>query len=127
MQILRQRTRKKQKEINSPSKIMFKIQKKRPFSICVQIQKENITPHTGNTGVYSIRTPAKSRETVNLNGITFSMQVDMGSDVTLIPKNFWQKVGKPKLRKSNRNLKQFDGSIIKTLESIEGHFDIKTF
>lgn len=70
-----------------------------------------------------MRTSAKNRETVKLNGITFAIQVDMGSDVTLMPRNFWEKMGKSKLRKSNLNLKQFDGSVIKTLGSFKGTFE----
>ena len=35
-------------------------------------------------------------------------------------------MGRPKLRKSNLNLKQFYGSVIKTLGSFEGIFVTKT-
>ena len=83
-------------------------------------------PFTENIEVYSKKKHAKSRETVKLNVIKFPMQVDTGRDVTLVPRNFWEKMGKPKLRKCNLNLKQFDGSVIKTLGSFEVIFEIKT-
>ena len=34
------------------------------------------------------------------------MQVDTGFDITLIPVNFWQDLGKPTLKKSALQLKQ---------------------
>ena len=43
------------------------------------------------------------------------MQVDTGSQVTIIPKNFWELMSKPKLQKCYLRLKQFDGTIIKVL------------
>ena len=62
---------------------------------------------------------------MKLNGIKFSMQIDIGSDVALIPWIFWGKMGKLKLRKSNFDLKEFNGSVIKTLGSFEGIFETK--
>ena len=38
------------------------------------------------------------------------MQIDKGSDVTLIPNNSWQEMGRPKLKRSYLKLRQFDGS-----------------
>ena len=46
-------------------------------------------------------TPTKTREKVKINGKYFHMQVDTGSDVTLIPVNLWQDLGKSRLKKSN--------------------------
>ena len=53
------------------------------------------------------------------------MQVDTGSDTTLIPVNFWQNLGKLKLQKSTLQLKQFDGTIIKILSTFKGTFETK--
>ena len=41
--------------------------------------------------------------------------MDTGSEVTLIPRNFWERIGKPTLGKSSLLLYQFDRSLIKTL------------
>ena len=53
------------------------------------------------------------------------MQVDTGSDITLIPVNLWQDLGKPKFKEPLLQLKQFDGTIIKTLDTFEGMFETK--
>ena len=53
------------------------------------------------------------------------MQVDSGSDITLIPVNFWQDLGKPRLKKSALQLKQFDGTIIKILCTFDSMFESK--
>ena len=53
------------------------------------------------------------------------MQVDTSSGITLISVNFWQDLGKPRLKKSILQLKQFDGTIIKTLGTFEGTFETK--
>ena len=50
---------------------------------------------------------------VKLNDESLKMQLDTGSDVTIIPRNFWQMLGRPKLNRCSLKLKQFDGSIIK--------------
>ena len=39
--------------------------------------------------------------------------MDTGSEVTLTPRNFWERIGKPTLRKTNLQLRLFDGSFIK--------------
>ena len=36
------------------------------------------------------------------------MQMDTGSEVTITQKNFWERIGKPTLRKSNLQLLQFE-------------------
>ena len=53
--------------------------------------------------IFTLSTPTKTREKVKING----------SDITLIPVNFWQNLGKLRLKKSTLQLKQFDGTIIK--------------
>lgn len=57
-----------------------------------------------------------------MNGVTLLMQVETGSDVTLIPRTFWERMRRPKLKKSNL---QFDGSVIKMLGCFEGTFETK--
>ena len=47
-----------------------------------------------NTEVYEIDTPTKTREKMKLNGIFLHMLLDTGSDVTLIPRNFCEKISK---------------------------------
>ena len=53
------------------------------------------------------------------------MQVDTGSDITLIPVNFWQDLGKLRLKKSALQLKQFNGTIIKTSGTFNSTFETK--
>ena len=53
------------------------------------------------------------------------MQLDMESDVTLILQNLWEKMGRLKLRKYNLYLKQFDGTVIKVMDTFEGTFESK--
>ena len=77
------------------------------------------------TGILTLNTPTKTREKVKINGKYFHTQVDTGSDITLIPVNFGQGLGKPRLKKSPLQLKQFDGIIIKTLGTFEGTFETK--
>ncbi|MEE4247258.1 MAG: retroviral-like aspartic protease family protein, partial [Kangiellaceae bacterium] len=56
-------------------------------------------------------------KSVLIEGHQLLMQLDSGSDASIIPRNFWQQLGEPKLRKCSRQLRQFDGSAIKTLGS----------
>ena len=53
------------------------------------------------------------------------MQMDTSREVTLIPKNFCKHNRKPTLQKSSLQLRQFDGSVIKTLEYFEGSSELK--
>ena len=48
------------------------------------------------------------------------MQMDTGSEVKLIPRNVWGRIGKATLRKSNLQLCQFHVSFIKTFGFFEG-------
>ena len=52
---------------------------------------------------------------VKIYNFSLNMQKDTGSKVTLMPKEFWERIGKPNLRKSSLQLRQFDGSIIKKI------------
>ena len=53
------------------------------------------------------------------------MQMDTCSEVTLIPKNFWECIRKPTLQKSKLLLHRFDGSVIKTLGHFEGSLELE--
>lgn len=75
-----------------------------------------------NTEVFEIKAQDKSREMVKLNRVTLLMQVDTGSDVTLIPRNFWERMGRPKLKKSNLQFKKFDA--LKTHLRQKNRFEI---
>ena len=75
--------------------------------------------------MFTINTPTKTGEKVKINGKHFHMQVDTGSGIALIPLNFCQDLGKPRLKKSALQIKQFDGTIIKTLGTFEGMFETK--
>ena len=52
---------------------------------------------------------------VKINNFDLDMQMDTGSEIMLIPRNLWERIGKPTLQKSSLLLCQFDGSVIKTL------------
>ena len=79
----------------------------------------------GGAEIFMLNMPTKTREKVKINGKYFHMKVDTGSDIILIPVNFWQDLGKPKLKKSILQLKQFNGTIIKTIGTLEGIFETK--
>ena len=51
--------------------------------------------------------------------------MDTGSEVTLIPRNFWEHIGKPTLWKSKLLLHQFNGLVIKTLGYCEGSLELE--
>lgn len=65
------------------------------------------------------KTKEKSPEK-KLNGITFSVQVDTESDVILILINFWEEIGKLKLKESYLKLREFNDSFIKMLGCFVG-------
>ena len=92
----------------------------------VQIQKKNVEElkdtqvDRGVVEIFTLNTPTKTREKVEINGKYFHMQIDTGS---LIPVNFLLDLGKPMPEKSTLQLKQFDGTIIKTLGTVKGAFE----
>ena len=53
------------------------------------------------------------------------MLMNTGSEVTLIPINFWGDIRKPTLRKSSLLLCQFDGSVMKILRYFEGSLELE--
>ena len=62
---------------------------------------------------------------VKINNFNLDMQMDTGSEVTLILRNFWERIGKPILWKSKLLLRQFDGSVIKTFGYFEGSLELE--
>ena len=77
---------------------------------------KNTQVDRGGAEIFTLNPPTKTREKVRINGKYFHMQVDTSSDITLI---------KPRLKKSALQLKQFAGTIIKTLGTFEGTFETK--
>ena len=70
--------------------------------------------------VYNVGTVERSSmKTVQIDGNKVLMQLDSGSEASIIPKNLWQQIGEPRLRPTKVPLKQYDGSQIKTI----GQFD----
>ena len=51
--------------------------------------------------------------------------MDTGCEVTLITRNFRERIGKQILRKSSLVICQFDGSVIKTLGYFEGSLELE--
>ena len=62
---------------------------------------------------------------VAVNGESLLMQIDTGADVSLIPQNFWKKLGSPSLRKCNKALRQFDGSAIACLGQFSAALELE--
>nr|XP_047142341.1 uncharacterized protein K02A2.6-like [Hydra vulgaris] len=67
-----------------------------------------------------------SEISVKINDYNIKMQVDTGSQVTIIPKNFWELMSKPKLQKCYLRLKQFDGTVIKVLGEFEATLETES-
>ena len=62
---------------------------------------------------------------IKINDCVVEMQVNTGSEVTILPRNLWEKMGKPFLKKSNVQLRQFDDSIIAIMGYFEGSIELK--
>ena len=84
--------------------------------------------------VFSVKTKNKNVEKieqkkkditlkVKINNFVLDMQMDTGSEVTLIPRNFGECIGKPTLWKNKLQLRQFDGLVIKSLGYFEGSLE----
>ena len=67
-----------------------------------------------NKNVEKIEQKKKDILMVKINNFYLDMQMDNGSEVTLTPRNFWEHIGKPTLRKCKLLLGQFHRSVIKT-------------
>ena len=72
------------------------------------------------SNVYAVTSKKSANVTeIKIDNIPFQMQLDTGSQVTIIPVNFWKKLGSPRVRKCNAKLRQFDGSEIKTIGQMD--------
>ena len=69
---------------------------------------------------------SNSETNVKINDRNIKMRVDTGSLVTIMTRNFWELMSKPKLQKYYLRLKQFDGTIIKVLGEFEATFKTKS-
>ena len=79
-----------------------------------EMDTENFKP------VFNINTKKVALQEVKLDDVPMCMQLDSGSQATIIPKNFWMKLRQPKLHRTSHQLKQYDGSEIKTLGQFKG-------
>ena len=80
--------------------------------------KEDI--HIDSNYCYSLEgtKEGKAKKQVKILNKQFQMQLDSGSDVTIVPRNFWGAMDKPKLKPFHGKLKHYDNSTMRTL----GHF-----
>ena len=62
---------------------------------------------------------------VKIKNFDLDMQMDTSSEAALIPKNFWEHIGKPISWKNNLLFCQFDGSVIKTSRYFEGSLELE--
>jgi len=90
-------------------------------SVCRSSSKKVDQVETEDTAsVFALQANnSSSLTTVKLDDQEVAMQVDTGSQVTLIPRNIWQDLGRPVLKKCGLSLKQFDGSKIALLGKFE--------
>ena len=58
-----------------------------------------------------------------INDKMLKMQFDTGASASIIPKNFWIQLGKPKLNKCFKKLKMYDGSDLKIMGEMEATVD----
>ncbi|PAA81730.1 hypothetical protein BOX15_Mlig033926g4 [Macrostomum lignano] len=84
-----------------------------------EIETEEPEGNLARNPVFTVSSTNKSKtssiKNVKLDGKLLAMQLDSGSDASIIPKNFWKALGEPRLKRCPRQLRQFDGSVIKTL------------
>ncbi|XP_047135337.1 uncharacterized protein LOC124812559 [Hydra vulgaris] len=99
-------------------------------NVCTaNIKYEKIVEEVENddASVYSINmNDTNSEISVKINDYNIKMQVDTGSQVTIIPKNFWELMSKLKLQKCYLRLKQFDGTVMKVLGEFEATLKTKS-
>jgi hypothetical protein len=80
-----------------------------------EIQADSVSCEDDVADVFVMTAPGKkTMKDVIIDGCSLLMQIDTGSDATIVPNNFWRKMGCPELNKSHVKLRQFDGSVIKT-------------
>ena len=84
------------------------------------------SPHQEHQ-VYSLATGKASMRSVKINDHMLSMQIDTGSEATIIPRNFWEMLKKPRLSKVRTSLKQFDGTKIDTLGKFSAVLEVDNY
>ena len=119
---------------------LYKLLKKNHFQEVCKFKKKNVErveENETNTEIFSVKNNNKNVEKdwtqekrhytkkVKINNFDLDMQMDTGSEVTLIPRNFWKRTGKLTLQKGSLQLRQFDGSVIKTLGYFEGSLKLE--
>ena len=112
--------------------------KKNHFQAVCKFQKKNferIEENETNMQVFSVKSKNKNVEKieqkkkdiilkVKINNFNLDMQMDTGSEVMFIRRNFWECIGKPTLWKSSLLQRQFDGLVIKSLGYFEGSLEL---
>ena len=120
---------------------LYKLLKEEPISSSVQTQKEKTLKELKKMKLiwkfFSKKTKQKQEGKkieqkkkdiilkVKINNFDLDMQMDTGSEITVIPKNYWECIGKPTLQKSSLQLCQFDGSVIKTFVYFEDSLELE--
>ena len=104
---------------NHFSKVCSKINSNKREDPTHHIGKENVLDIENSCNIYSI-CQIKNRDKytmrkIMINNLNVKMQLDTGSEATLIPSNFWEQMGRPLLGKTTIKLRQYDGSVIETL------------
>lgn len=72
---------------------------------------------------YHINTSKGKYQNFNIGGYQLKMQIDTGASISILPKNFWIKMGSPKLRKCNRKLTMFDGTELQVLGQFSSYIE----
>ena len=88
-----------------------KLQKKDHFKVVCKYKRkikriESTDTQKENAKIYSINTPNPDKN--NRDCHIFHEQIEARSDVTLIPRIFWDEISKHRLTKSYLHLKHFD-------------------
>ena len=118
---------------------MYKLLKKNHFQAVCKFKKKNVErveENEINMEVFSVKNKNKNVEKieqkkkdiilkVKINNFDLDMPMDASSKVALIPRNFWEHIGKPTLRKYSLLLHQFDGSVMKALGYFEGSLELE--
>ena len=90
-----------------------------------QIDNHNVAPVFA-VGVNTAEGGTKqSFSKLKIAGVELDMQLDSGSEATIIPKNFWVKLGEPKLTRTKSRLHQFDGTEIKTAGEFQACVELR--
>ena len=111
---------------------LYKLLKKNHFQAVCKFKEKNVErveENETNMEVFSVKNKNKNVEKIKQkkkdNNFDLDMQMDTRSEVTLIPGNFWEHIGKPTLRKSSLLIRQFDRSVIKILGYFGGSLELE--